>query len=62
MGACKDESVSSKKIDALLEPVFNAIKSAFDMRFHHGFRLTFDYTSNNMGFELLLMKDVICNI
>lgn len=52
----------SKQIDALLGTCLLMPSSLrFDRRFHHGFEdLHLTMTSKNNGFELLLIKDVIC--
>ena len=52
----------SKQIDALLGAcLLMPSNLRFDMRFHHGFEdLHLTMTSKNTGFELCLLKDVIC--
>lgn len=61
-GLVKMNQSPSKKIDALLGTcLLMPSNLRFDVRFHHGFEdLHLTMTSNNMGFELLLMQDVIC--
>ena len=61
-GLVKMNQSPSKKIDALLGTcLLMPSNLRFDMRFHHGFEdLHLTMTCKNMGFELLLLNDVIC--